>query len=413
MSTSRSIPRAAIDCDEYLEGVRALLPGIRERARQTEELGRIPAETVRELDEAGVFRGLQPRQWGGLELDPVTFYESVVLIGSACGSTGWVAGVLGVHPWEIGLLADRAQEEIWGERHLTRLSSSYAPTGKAVRAAGGYRLSGQWRFSSGVDLCDWVILGAIPEGAADGDLHAFVVDKKDVVVDHESWRVAGLAGSGSKAVNLDGAFVPAYRCHSIADAERGPNPGWDVNDRPLYHLPWMSGVFSYGIAAPAIGAATGALEAFVEQSRSRVGVYGGPPVGNLPGLQFRLTNALLEVEDARLRMRNTWEQFYGLACEGKPIPEALRVRSRYEVSRIISRCLHAVLDVFEVAGGSVMQLSNPVQRFLRDLLAMKNHPMGALELTAVPFARSVLGIESERQRQERELRDNGHHPRKE
>jgi 3-hydroxy-9,10-secoandrosta-1,3,5(10)-triene-9,17-dione monooxygenase len=376
---------------KYLDDVRSILPGIRARAASVEGLGRLSDETVRELDEVGVFRGLQPRQWDGLELDPATFFESVSLIGSACGSSGWVAGVLAVHPWEVALLSDRAQREVWGENTRTRLSSSYAPTGKVRPVEGGFELSGQWRFSSGVDLCDWAILGGVPEGETEADISAFLVRRTDFEVDPDSWKVAGLAGTGSKTINIQSAFVPDYRRHKIADVNRGNIPGWEVNDRPLYHLPWMAGIFTSAIAAPAIGAATGALNAFVEQTRTRVGAYGGPPVTANPAIQFRLANALAEVENARMRMRTTWEEFYGLACSGaRLIPADLQARSRYEGPRAISGCLHAAIEVFEVAGGGVMHLSNPIQRFLRDLLAMRNHPMGALESNAATYARAVL-----------------------
>ena len=77
----------------YLAAVRELLPGIRDRAAATEQLGRVPEETIVELDTAGVLAALQPRRWGGHEIDPATFFQSVVLIGSQCASTGWVASV--------------------------------------------------------------------------------------------------------------------------------------------------------------------------------------------------------------------------------------------------------------------------------------------------------------------------------
>ena len=118
---------------------------------------------MQELDKVGVLRGLQPRRWGGLELDPVTFFESIVLIGSACGSTGWVAGVLGVHPWELALLPEQAQKDVWGDDPLTRASSSYANTGHVKRVDDGFVLSGTWRFSSGVDFAEWIILGGRPK----------------------------------------------------------------------------------------------------------------------------------------------------------------------------------------------------------------------------------------------------------
>lgn len=376
----------------YLDAVRSVLPSIRGRAREAEDLGRMPEATVRELDEIGVFRGLQPRRWDGLELDPKTFFESIMLIGSACGSAGWVAGVVGVHPWEVALLPDQAQREIWGENPRTRLSSSYAPTGQVRRVEGGFVLSGCWRFSSGVDLCDWAILGGVPEGEGEPETRAFVVSRADFTVDQESWQVAGLRGTGSKSVQVEDAFVPDYRCHRLADAARGLNPGCELNDGPLYRLPWLNGIFSSGIAAPAIGAATGALESYIEQNRTRVGAYGGPPVAENPAVHRRLANALAEVDGERIRMRATWDDFLAIATSGRRVPLEAELRHRYDTAHAMTKSLAAVLDVFAIAGGSAMLVTNPLQRFLRDLLAMRNHPMGALEQTATRYARVKLGL---------------------
>ncbi len=90
--------------DEYLDGIRELLPAIAGRAERTERLGSVPDETIAELQAAKVLSALQPKQWGGLELDPTTYFQGVVLLGSACASTGWVASVLGLHPWEVACL---------------------------------------------------------------------------------------------------------------------------------------------------------------------------------------------------------------------------------------------------------------------------------------------------------------------
>ena len=109
--------------------------------------------------------------------------------------------------------------------------------------------------------------------------------------------MAGLAGTGSKTVNIEGAFVPEHLSHKVADVARGHVVGWSVNDRPLYHLPWMNGIFSSAIAAPAIGAATGALEAFVEQTRTRTGAYGGNAISASPAVQVRLAHALPDAPD--------------------------------------------------------------------------------------------------------------------
>src|SRR6476469_9471926 len=86
--------------DKFLADITALLPDIRARAEQTERLGVVADDIVQALTDAGVFHAVQPRQWGGLELDQATYYEGMVLIASACGATGWVASVVGIHPWQ-------------------------------------------------------------------------------------------------------------------------------------------------------------------------------------------------------------------------------------------------------------------------------------------------------------------------
>ena len=144
-----------------IAGVRDLLPVLRERAQETEDARVVPAESVKALAETGFFRLLQPAGFGGHEADPVTFLTAVRLIASACGSTGWVASVVGVHPWQLALFPLRAQEEVWGEDPATRMSSSYAPTGRAEAVEGGHRLTGRWSFSSGCDHATWVLLGGI------------------------------------------------------------------------------------------------------------------------------------------------------------------------------------------------------------------------------------------------------------
>src|SRR5437763_10067354 len=140
-------------------GVRDLLPVLRERAQEAEDARDVPAESVKALAETGFFRLLQPATYGGHVADPVTFLTAVRLIASACGSTGWVASVLGVHPWQLGIFDDRAQQEVWGDDPSTLISSSYAPMGRAKAVDGGFQFSGRWSFSSGCDHAQWGFLG--------------------------------------------------------------------------------------------------------------------------------------------------------------------------------------------------------------------------------------------------------------
>src|SRR5579864_8742704 len=144
-------PRAVI------AAVTELLPVFAARAQEAEDRRVLPAESVKSLAETGFFRLLQPAGFGGLEADPLAFYTAVRMIASACGSTGWVASVIGVHAWQFALFPAAAQDDVWARDASTRMSSLYAPTGRVEFAEGGYRLNGRWSFSSGCHHASWVL----------------------------------------------------------------------------------------------------------------------------------------------------------------------------------------------------------------------------------------------------------------
>jgi len=382
------------DPDSFLRRVDALLPAIRDRAGEAERHGMVSREVMGWLTEADMFRATQPRQWGGLELAAGTFFEGALRVASACASTGWVASVLGIHPWHIAMFDPQAQSDVWASNPDSLASTSYAPTGEAHRVPGGFRLSGRWGFSSGVDHCDWVILGAlVPDDEADGlgpEFHSFLVPRGDFSVDEESWRVVGLAGTGSKDVIVADVFVPKYRTHSSTQVYEHADPGRAVNDRPLYRLPW-SCVFPYAIATPAIGAASGALRLFVEHNRERISVAGGRTAAAGADLHRRLAESLTEVEAAHTRLMLTWQDFEARVTRGEEIPYVLRARCRYDAAHAIAHCADAVFRILEVNGGRTMNADEPFQRAFRDLLAMRNHISGTVDVNASAYALAKLG----------------------
>ncbi|MGO9267058.1 MAG: VOC family protein [Candidatus Binataceae bacterium] len=393
MHTAGQVAKQSIGRDEYLAGIDKLLPAIRGRAAQTEAMGRIPDDTIRELADAGVFRAVQPRQFGGLEIDPATFFEGMVRIGSACGSTGWVASVVGVHPFHIAMFSEQAQRDVWSENPDARASSSYAPTGKVHPADGGFHLSGRWCFSSGVDHCQWAILGGVifDESGKPAEFRSCLVPRTDFTIDQESWKVSGLMGSGSKDVIIKDAFVPEYRTHTAKHTYFETDPGRAINRTPLYKLSWLS-MFAYAITAPAVGAAVGAMESFTKESSTRISAFGGSPVALNPAIHTRLADAVTVINDERRRVQTLWDECHAIVQTGRGVPVELRARLRYEGVRAIGVCLEAVLKMFEVGGGRIMRSGNPLQRYLRDLMAMRNHPFGIPEPRADAYAKLLLGV---------------------
>jgi 3-hydroxy-9,10-secoandrosta-1,3,5(10)-triene-9,17-dione monooxygenase len=378
------------DSARFLADIAALLPAIRTRAAETERAGKVPDDIIQALTDAGVFRAVQPRQWGGLELDHASFYEGMVLIASACPSTGWVASVVGVHPWQVALFADAAQRDVWSDDPDARASSALAPTGSVRRVDGGFHLSGRWPFSSGVDHCGWALLGGvIPE---ETEFRTFLVPRRDFAIDHDSWNVTGLAGTGSKDIVVAGAFVPEYRTHSVVDVYHGRDPGFAVNDRPYFRLPWRL-VFGYTIAAPAIGAAAGAVDAFIANNSTRVSAYGGPQVARDPAVNRPLARALIVTDTARTRLRATWQEMRATLDAGQTIPYRRRLQALYEAALAHHDCTAAIDGLVGVNGGRTMQAGGALQRHFRDLLAMRNHPAANLEFSGALYAQATLGLE--------------------
>jgi len=389
----RTLPKLDQPAKRFLAGIVELLPEIRVRAPETERLGRISDEIVQALTNADVFRAVQPRQWSGLELDHATFYEGMVQIASACGATGWVASVVGIHPWQVALFSNEAQRDVWGSDPDTRVASSLAPTGEVRPTGDGFHLSGRWHFSSGIDHCEWVLLGGVvPQDGRGGEFRTFLVPRRDFSIDHDSWRVTGLAGTASKDITIAGALVPDYRSHSIIDVYHGRDPGFAVNDRPYFRLPWRL-VFTYTIAAPAIGAAIGAVQAFIENNQTRVSAFGGPPVAKDPALHRPLARALIVTDTARERLSATWKHLRSLLEAGQPIPYERRVQALYEAALAHHACTDAVHDLMAVNGGRTMRESGTLQRLFRDLLAMRNHPAANLEFCGNLYAQTMLGVE--------------------
>jgi 3-hydroxy-9,10-secoandrosta-1,3,5(10)-triene-9,17-dione monooxygenase len=383
------------DAQSVIGRVRDLLPVLRERAQAAEDARVVPAESIQALEEAGHFRLLQPARFGGLEADPVDLYKSVRLIASACGSTGWVSSVLGVHPWHVGLFPLKAQEEVWGEDPSTRISSSYAPMGRATITSDGVRLSGRWSFSSGCDHASWVLLGGfvVNENGQPVDFRTFLVPKKDYEI-VDVWDTVGLRGTGSNDIVVDDAFIPEHRTLSFMDVSKCVVPGQEANPAPLYRLPYGS-VFSFSITTPIVGMATGAYEAHVAYQRDRVRAsYSGQKAGEDPHSQVRVARAGAEIDAAWLALEHTMTELQNYVKAGEKIPMDVRVRARRDQVLGTERSIGAIDLLFENSGGRALKMGTPLQRFWRDAHAGRVHAINDTERALTIFGRGEFGLDA-------------------
>lgn len=373
--------------------VRDLLPVLRERAQETEDRRSLPADTVKSLAEAGFFQLLQPARFGGHEADPLTFLTAVRLLASACGSTGWVASIIGVHNWQLALFPDQAQDDVWGEDPGTRMSSSYAPTGKVQAVDGGYVVSGRWSFSSGSEHASWVMLGGIVPGSGEQapDFRTFLIPAADYTIE-DVWHTVGLRGTGSNDIVVHDAFVPAYRSLSFNDTARCVCPGQATNTAPLYKIPYGS-IFTYSITTPVIGMAYGAYGAHVDYLRERVrAAYAGVKAAEDPFSQVRVAHAAAELDDAWWALEANMRELMGHVRAGERIPMPLRLRIRRDQVRGTGQAIKAVDLLFENSGGRALAVGTPIQRFWRDAHAGRVHAINDPERVLAMFGRAEFGL---------------------
>jgi 3-hydroxy-9,10-secoandrosta-1,3,5(10)-triene-9,17-dione monooxygenase len=357
-----------------LDGVRDLLPAFRDRADEAERLRVVPEASIKELEEVGFFRLLQPQRFDGLEADPVTFYTAVRDIASACGSTGWVSSVVGVHPWQVALFADEAQQAVWGEDTSTRLSSSYAPTGKATVADGGYTLSGKWSFSSGCDHCSWVLLGGLvfnDEGNV-VDFKTFMVPRKDYTI-LDVWHMIGLSGTGSNDIVVEDVFVPEAFTLSMGETGQCRGPGQEQNTSDLYKLPFHS-IFTGTITTPIIGMAMGAYDDHVEMQKKRTrAAYLGEKASLDPFSAVRIAKASSEIDAAWALLVNNIREEQDYVARGEQIPLKTRLKVRRDQVLGSQRAIDAIDSLFEASGGRALTEGTPLQRAWRDAHAGRVH----------------------------------------
>ncbi|SEC29943.1 3-hydroxy-9,10-secoandrosta-1,3,5(10)-triene-9,17-dione monooxygenase [Amycolatopsis tolypomycina] len=378
--------------EQVIAGVRDLLPVLRERAQDTEDARRVPEESVKALQETGFFKLLQPKLHGGFEADPTSFYTAVKLIASACGSTGWVASILGVHPWHVALFDAQAQQEVWGDDQDVRISSSYAPMGKAEVVEGGYRLSGRWSFSSGCDHCTWVLLGGpVFKDGKPVDFCTYLLPIADYSI-VDVWDTIGLRGTGSNDIVVEDVFVPQHRALSFIATSKCKVPGQAVNPGPLYRLPYGS-VHPTTITAPIIGMAQGAYDAHVEHQRKRVrAAYAGEQSKEDPFAKVRIAEAASEIDAAWLQLTRNIEELYGLAKREERLPADLRLRVRRDQVRGTERAISAIDRLFENSGGRAIQRGTPIQRFWRDAHAGRVHAANDAERAYVMYGTGAFGL---------------------
>lgn len=373
---------------KMLSDVEALLPKFRERTSHTKELRRVPDESVKELQEIGFFLALQPEQYGGYELDPKDFFKMQSKIAEACMSTAWACGIISVHTFQLAIMPEQAQKDVWEKDIHTRISSSYAPMGKVEVVDGGFKFSGRWGWSSGSQHCTWVLLGGIVPGEG---YRTFLIPKEDYVIE-DTWHVMGLQGTGSQDIVVEGCFVPEHRTHKQMDGFNLTNPGMEVNKAPLYQIPWAQ-LFIRTVCTSAIGAAKKALGLFIEGATGKASNDPTKLAGDTYTQEI-LAQVAHKIDVTEAIMYRNFDALMECVNEGKEIPLLDRVKYRYQSSLVIEDMIEAVDKLFNSAGGRSVFLDSEIQQCFMDIHIARAHVANNPTSFSRNYGSMLLGVEN-------------------
>ena len=371
--------------EELLRRASELVPVLKDRAAHTEELRRIPDETVQDLLASGLHLIGVPKRFGGLDVDYSLMLEVGALLGSGCASTSWCYCIWAAHSWLVGFWPLEAQQEVFGNSPDVLCSSSLNP-GKSTleKTAGGYRLSGRWEFSSGCDAAEWVMVGSdLPEGRV-----WLLVPRSDYEI-VDTWFVSGLRGTGSKDILIKDVFVPQHR---VLDRDRGGDEerlGWEIHQQDRYRPPLLS-VLGWDLAAPMIGIALGMIEEFTNRL---TGTSGPGRTADSDSVQLRLSQASAELDAARALMRGDLREIFQKAKSGESFSTLERARFRRDKAFVAQLCLNSVNRLFEISGGHAIFDSGSMQRFHRDIQAAVRRDGFIMELGGLQYGRVALGLD--------------------
>ncbi len=374
-----------------LDRARALTPALRARAPAADTDRRLPDATIAELHDAGLFNVIRPRLLGGEELGIASLLEITAELASACGSTGWVYGVLAGHGWLLNLFPIEAQREILAERNALT-ATVFRLGGLAERVAGGYRISdATGKFCSGIDFASWVIVGnAVRNPSGPPEPRFFVVGRKDIEV-VDDWFTIGMRGTGSRSIRIRDAFVPEHFSVTIESLARGRSPGAEAHTAPLYRMPFQL-VAPFSIIGAPVGIARGAAELYKDGLSAFLADESDIEIAGKAATLSRIGQTSAEADAAFALVHAAATRIDRTAD-----PAALSPRDRARFPRdwawAAQTSRDAVSRLFTAAGGAATFEGSDIQRLWRDVNAASQHFAFVWDNAMSDFGRVALGLE--------------------
>ena len=342
-------------------------------AREAEEIRQPVDDVISAIRKTGLFYLYVPKKFGGRESDDLTmFLDSIALIAEGCASTAWCVGFTLSHQCLLANFSEELQQEIWSETPYVTTAGGGFPPGRLTKVRGGFRATGRWKFGTGIMHSQWTSSVALLEEADETKVPYYFFVPVDQVTVLDSWYVDGMCGTGSHDYEMQGVFVPEYRAMDHRILMRG-----QLHHKTLiYRYPLAPFLAPLGVAVM-VGAARGAVKTFRERlatggSGFREKTETKAAVDN-PRIHAALGQADMQVTAASLMMGEAVAQLERLGVRDEYMSVDDRVRIRTLCSYAANQCVSALRVLNDEGGTSAHDLSNPIQRALRDVTMLATH----------------------------------------
>ena len=382
-----------------MEKARAFVPILRERAKETEEIRRIPEATMQELKDAGLFKLLRPKRYGGLQTNMRTFSDVIVEISRGCASTGWIVSLCAIRELMVAeSFSEKTHLEIFGENPENVLFAGVYEPRKCIarKVDGGYLIEdGFWMFCSGSLHATWGYFGmAVTDedgNLIDQKLMTLPFDEIEVLND---WYTLGLRGTGSNSVKMKNVFIPEHRCVSFSEVLDGDFKSDHLRDIPLYNTALFPAlILSLGL--PGLGVVKAALDFFQEFLPNRKASHIGVEyLKDAASTHHLLAEASLKIDTAAMHFYRVADELDAWAESGKHMDRHTRVHTLADIGYANQMCKEA-LDIIMLASGSgYVYEGHPLQRIFRDFMTLYSHRSLSPTITKENYGRVLAGLES-------------------
>lgn len=383
--------------------VRELIPLIRSQAREGEKIAALTPEVLEAINDAGVFRMSMPVEWGGYGLGARDLVEVISALSEGDGSAGW-AGFVGVGLKNLLAMVAQVVDEVraetgdWVGPAIVGASVFATKVGAARAVDGGWMVQGKWAFGSCCKHASWALVGIEydPAEAGGGGGRGMVALRREQYEILDDWEVMGLSGSSSNSLRVqDEVFVPAHRFIDLADF---PLRLGQVRDRYT-----GAGFAQHGLAlllcaslaniAIALGMARGALDCFTEQAAKRKPfTLPYPTIGDMASAQVAAGKALAMINLAAAAIEGTADQLDARTAAGLDFTPPEESEISLSIAYAANLCEDAINLLQKTIGSSTVSLSNPIQRFVRDVRVLTSHGAIRVDPLAEQNGRRLLGL---------------------